>query len=303
MAGLSGYFRRRRTAGRRGCRLRRYRRQLGICRRGRVTLGYDAWVFSTQFSYMGLGVSQGAVSVDLDEWLVEPTVGYEFCKEFQAFAGVRYNNITSEIRGPFNAIPKTTKDWWDPIVGAQLSIPLVADKLKFAGRFDVGGFGVGSDLILGRRFRISIGALRNQPRSNWATAGWPPTTRKAVVPVSSVTMWSSRARRSVSRSISKIAGRMPEAESHRMTNKSRRTLARVPGVAVWVAAFTTGCSGINASKSVSPLDFLLPGLGMQRAAPAPGGGVTNASVDFAVALALATPEITGDPASPLFVDP
>jgi hypothetical protein len=34
------------------------------------------------------------------------------------------------------------------------------------------------------------------------------------------------------------------------------------------ALLVTGCSGINASKSVSPLDFLLPGLHIQNR-PAP----------------------------------
>jgi hypothetical protein len=32
---------------------------------------------------------------------------------------------------------------------------------------------------------------------------------------------------------------------------------------------TSGCSGINASKSISPLDFLLPGLHIQNTPPAP----------------------------------
>ena len=35
-----------------------------------------------------------------------------------------------------------------------------------------------------------------------------------------------------------------------------------------IAALATGCSGINASKSVSPIDFLLPGL-MQNCPPSP----------------------------------
>ena len=35
------------------------------------------------------------------------------------------------------------------------------------------------------------------------------------------------------------------------------------------AAVVTGCSGINASKSVSPMDFILPGLHMQNCPPSP----------------------------------
>ena len=35
-----------------------------------------------------------------------------------------------------------------------------------------------------------------------------------------------------------------------------------------IAALATGCSGINASKSVSPMDFLLPGL-LENCPPSP----------------------------------
>ena len=43
-----------------------------------------------------------------------------------------------------------------------------------------------------------------------------------------------------------------------------------------IALVATGCSGINASKSVSPLDFFLPGL-LQNRPPAPVSPIqTNA---------------------------
>jgi hypothetical protein len=35
-----------------------------------------------------------------------------------------------------------------------------------------------------------------------------------------------------------------------------------------IAALMAGCSGINATKSISPLDFILPGL-MQNSPPSP----------------------------------
>ncbi len=37
-----------------------------------------------------------------------------------------------------------------------------------------------------------------------------------------------------------------------------------------IAALATGCSGINVSKSISPLDFILPGLHMQNGPASPG---------------------------------
>ncbi|MGD0258782.1 MAG: hypothetical protein ABSD29_03055 [Verrucomicrobiota bacterium] len=38
---------------------------------------------------------------------------------------------------------------------------------------------------------------------------------------------------------------------------------------VLILVLATGCSGINASQSVSPLDFLLPGLHMQNGPASP----------------------------------
>jgi len=48
-------------------------------------------------------------------------------------------------------------------------------------------------------------------------------------------------------------------------------------------AVLTGCSGINASKSISPLDFLIPGAGgflhpMNNPQPLPVPAVTNSTV-------------------------
>jgi len=130
---------------------------------GRITVGYDRWSLSTEVSFMGLGASTRAASVDMDQWLVEPTVGYRFCKWFEGFAGARYNRIDGEIRfkGPLGKVATGTQDWWDPIVGAQLSLPVVGKNLTFDGRFDAGGFGAGSDLT-----------WQAFPYLNWRFAKW-----------------------------------------------------------------------------------------------------------------------------------
>lgn len=52
-----------------------------------------------------------------------------------------------------------------------------------------------------------------------------------------------------------------------------------------IAALATGCSGINASKSISPLDFILPGL-MQNCPPSP---VTPIQTNTVPLLAQASP--------------
>lgn len=112
---------------------------------GTVQIGYERWALTTDVIYMGLGASKNGVSADFDQWLVEPTVSYAVFKGFEALAGVRYNNLSGELRGPLGRNPSGTQDWWDPIVGANLSLPL-GEKFSFNVRGDIGGFGVGSDL-------------------------------------------------------------------------------------------------------------------------------------------------------------
>ena len=111
---------------------------------GSVRVGYERWALTTDVVFMGLGTSRNGVSVDVDQWVVEPTLSYSFCKEFELLAGVRYNNLSGEIRGPLGRNPSGTQEWWDPIVGANLHVPLMGD-FSFNVRGDVGGFGVGSD--------------------------------------------------------------------------------------------------------------------------------------------------------------
>ena len=134
-----------------------------FCAAGRFTIGYEKWLLSTEVSYLGLAASAPNADIELDQWLVEPTLGYRFSEMFQAFAGVRYNNIDGEIRfeGPLGKVPTGIQDWYDPILGAQLSLPLAGKKLTFDGRFDVGGFGVASDLT-----------WQAFPYLNWHFAKW-----------------------------------------------------------------------------------------------------------------------------------
>jgi hypothetical protein len=123
-------------------------KQLDFAAAGRLTLGYDEWSFSTEFSYLKLSASGSAGSVEQKQWLVEPSVGYRFCDYLEGFAGARYNSIEAslDLNLPPGQVRGGTQDWWDPIVGVNLSLPLSGKKLTFDGRFDVGGFGAGSDI-------------------------------------------------------------------------------------------------------------------------------------------------------------
>ncbi len=116
---------------------------------GKVRVGYDRWALTTDVIYMGLKASKNGVSADLDQWVAEPSLSYRVIDEVEVLAGTRYNNISGEIRGP-GILPQPriatgSQDWWDPIVGANLNLPL-GHNFSLKARMDIGGFGVGSDL-------------------------------------------------------------------------------------------------------------------------------------------------------------
>ncbi|MCW5555710.1 MAG: hypothetical protein KIS67_26570 [Verrucomicrobiae bacterium] len=108
---------------------------------GRVRAGNGRWAVATDVIYAGLGASKGPVSGDVDQWLISPTLEYEVCKYFDAFAGARYNNISAEIRGPFGRVRSGTVDWWEPVVGGRVKVPLYKS-LSFEVMGDIGGLGV-----------------------------------------------------------------------------------------------------------------------------------------------------------------
>lgn len=115
---------------------------------GKMRLGYDRWALATDVIYMGLQATKNNVTAEMDQWMVEPAISYRVSKYFEPLAGVRYNNLGMEIRGP-GILPasrsvQSTQDWWDPIVGANLGLPF-GKGFSVNVRGDIGGFGVGSD--------------------------------------------------------------------------------------------------------------------------------------------------------------
>lgn len=110
-----------------------------------VGVGYDRWALTTDVIYLGVGGTKGAADLDFNQWMVEPTLSYSVCRGFDLLAGARYNNMDASIGGPLGGDPSGTQAWWDPIVGAKVSLPL-GRKFSFNVQGDIGGFGVGSDL-------------------------------------------------------------------------------------------------------------------------------------------------------------
>jgi hypothetical protein len=135
---------------------------------GTVRVGYDRWALTTDVIYLGVGGTKDLgvgsrdvlLGYDFEQWMVEPTLSYRVCRGFEVLAGARYNNINAEINGPLRRDPTGTQAWWDPIVGANLSLPL-GKGFSFNVQGDIGGFGVGSDLT-----------WQAYPNFGWQFAKW-----------------------------------------------------------------------------------------------------------------------------------
>lgn len=108
--------------------------------KGKLSLGLD-------FIYMGLGgEAPGVAEVDIDQWMVEGSVGWRVSDMVELLAGVRFIDLgtTIQVLGEDTPI-SADKSWFDPIVGAKFLVPL-GKSFSLAGRGDIGGFGLGSEL-------------------------------------------------------------------------------------------------------------------------------------------------------------
>jgi hypothetical protein len=83
--------------------------------------------------------------VNVDQWFVELYGTRTIAPWLKAVVGARYNSVSAEIvfEGPAGRQKETGIDWLDPLVGAQLVVPL-GGRWALRGRGDIGGFGVGS---------------------------------------------------------------------------------------------------------------------------------------------------------------
>ncbi|HZF25086.1 MAG TPA: hypothetical protein VEZ88_02405 [Steroidobacteraceae bacterium] len=120
--------------------------QFGFMGRARATHG--VWSFGTDVIYMGLGgdSQQPNAAVNIDQWAVELNVGFQLAPIFMSLVGARYNQLSSSI--DFQTIGRSRSgkiDWWDPIIGGILTLP-IGERWNFQFHGDIGGFGVGSDL-------------------------------------------------------------------------------------------------------------------------------------------------------------
>jgi hypothetical protein len=127
---------------------------------GRVGLRRGPWRVGVDVIYMGLEASPDtpAVHATVDQWMVEPSLGYRTSDRLEVLGGVRYNNVMDEVKfqGPLGAQGSRTEEWWDPFVGARWTLP-IKEKSRVDLRGDVGGFGIGSDLALQGEATLHLG--------------------------------------------------------------------------------------------------------------------------------------------------
>ena len=112
---------------------------------GTVRVGYGPWALSTDVIYMDLQGAKGSFDIGLQQWMVLPALEYRLHRQITLFAGAQYNNLSMDVTGPRGRFSSGTQDWWDPIVGTQLSLPL-GKHFSLNVRGDIGGFGLASDL-------------------------------------------------------------------------------------------------------------------------------------------------------------
>lgn len=89
------------------------------------------------------------VKVDGDQLLFELCSTVKLSSTFSLVAGARYFKLTSDLSFPGSPTPyerEIDQDWADPIVGGMFVFPM-SKSWGLLMRADVGGFGIGSDLV------------------------------------------------------------------------------------------------------------------------------------------------------------
>jgi hypothetical protein len=111
----------------------------------------DRFSITGDFIYVRLGTDEQLppfkIDVEIIPTMVEGTGGYQIAKNVDVYGGIRFYSVENNItfNGPQTVEVDATKQWVDPIVGIRFS-PELSKRFSVLTRFDVGGFGAGSDL-------------------------------------------------------------------------------------------------------------------------------------------------------------
>ena len=118
----------------------------------------DTWSFSADATFMGLAgtdTTEGGRlngTIDVDQFTLMGTVGRRVSENTEFLFGVAYFDLSTDLRVtstggvPVDLAASRDADWIDPTIGLRYNRP-ISDKWRLNLRGDVGGFGVGSDLM------------------------------------------------------------------------------------------------------------------------------------------------------------
>lgn len=116
----------------------------------------DTWSISGDVTYMGLGgkatgqAGRFRADLDMDQLTVMGTLGRRISPKTEVLFSLAYFDLTTDVVARLLRESRKASagvDWIDPSVGLQYVTPL-SDKWSLTARGDVGGFGIGSDLLL-----------------------------------------------------------------------------------------------------------------------------------------------------------
>ena len=120
--------------------------------------GTDTWSFSADATYMGLGASDTTEggrllgNIDVDQFTLMGTAGRRLSENTELLFGFAYFDLSVDLRVtstggvPVDLAASRDVDWIDPTIGLRYNRP-IGDNWRFNLRGDIGGFGVGSELM------------------------------------------------------------------------------------------------------------------------------------------------------------
>jgi hypothetical protein len=114
----------------------------------------DEWSIMADATYMNLGTTKRAprnnvrAYLDTDQLTLMGTVGRRLTPNVEALFSLAYFDVSGDVE--LRVLQQRLRagdsaSWVDPLVGLNLSVP-VGSKWAYGLRYDVGGFGVGSDM-------------------------------------------------------------------------------------------------------------------------------------------------------------
>ena len=117
----------------------------------------ERWGVMIDVVYMDLkaeGAGDGGAfsgKVEVEQTTAIASATYRLSPSTQLMAGALYNDVSAGIslKGPTDRIREQSAgdDWVDPIVGALFETPIGAGNWSFTGSAQIGGFGVGANLV------------------------------------------------------------------------------------------------------------------------------------------------------------